>query len=52
MAKTIRVSETTWQLLEEKRKALLKTKLCNTGKIERTDATFEEVILSLLEDKR
>jgi hypothetical protein len=53
MAKTIRVSEQTWQLLESKRQAMFTQKIANQltkGKLERTDVTFEEVILKLIEE--
>jgi hypothetical protein len=53
MAKTIRISNQTWQQLESKRQTMLKEKMMNqigNGKLERTDVTFEEVILKLLEE--
>jgi hypothetical protein len=55
MAKTIRVSEQTWQKLETKRQIMLEEKRANqlgNGKLERTDVTFEEVILKLIEEAK
>lgn len=55
MAKTIRVSEQTWQLLESKRQAMFTQKIANkltNGKLKRTDVTFEEVILKLIEEAK
>jgi hypothetical protein len=55
MPKTIRVSDQTWQLLESKRQTMLTQKISSqlqNGKLERTDVTFEEVILKLIEEAK
>jgi hypothetical protein len=48
VTKTIKVSETNYQALEALRVEILKEKI-TSGKLERTDATFDEVITRLLE---
>jgi hypothetical protein len=51
VTKTIKVSDSNWQALEEIRKEILKEKMqaqIGGGKLERTDATFDEVISKLL----
>jgi hypothetical protein len=55
VTKTIKVSDSNWQALEEIRKDMLREKMENqigNGKLERTDATFDEVISWLLKNRR
>ena len=51
VVKTIKVSEENWQSLEAIRQTILQDKIkaqLGAGKLERTDATFDEVISKLL----
>lgn len=51
VVKTIKVSEDNWQALEAIRQTILQEKIksqLGSGKLERTDATFDEVISKLL----
>jgi hypothetical protein len=51
VVKTIKVSETNWQALEAVRQTILQEKIkaqLGSGKLERTDVTFDEVITKLL----